>query len=44
MIPQLVRSPASSTYGFSPQADIRAVNLKLGRDGARFDVVIADAR
>ena len=30
------------TYGLSPQADIRAVNLRLGRDGARYDVVIAD--
>ena len=31
------------TYGLSPQADIRAVNLELGRDGARFDVVVSDA-
>jgi UDP-N-acetylmuramate--alanine ligase len=30
------------TYGFSPQADLRAVNLDMGRDGARYDVVIAD--
>ena len=30
------------TYGLSPQADIRAVDLKLGRDGARFDVVVSD--
>src|SRR6202008_15771 len=30
------------TYGFSPQADIRAVDIRPGRDGARFDVVIAD--
>jgi UDP-N-acetylmuramate--alanine ligase len=30
------------TYGMSPQADIRAVNLDLGRDGARYDVVIAE--
>lgn len=30
------------TYGFSPQADIRAVDVRLGRDGARFDIVIAD--
>src|SRR5215471_18553940 len=30
------------TYGFSPQADIRAVDVRLGRDGARFDVVISD--
>ena len=32
------------TYGFSPQADIRAVDIRLGRDGARFDAVISDAR
>jgi UDP-N-acetylmuramate--alanine ligase len=32
------------TYGFSPQADIRAVDVQLGRDGARYDVVIADRR
>ncbi len=31
------------TYGFSPQADIRAVDLRLERDGARFDAVISDA-
>jgi len=31
------------TYGFSPQADIRAVDVQLGRDGARFDAVISDA-
>jgi UDP-N-acetylmuramate--alanine ligase len=31
------------TYGFSPQADIRAVDVRLGRDGARFDAVISDA-
>src|SRR5437868_4246553 len=30
------------TYGFSPQADIRAVGILLGRDGARFDAVISD--
>ena len=32
------------TYGFSAQADIRAVDIELGRDGARYDVVIADRR
>jgi UDP-N-acetylmuramate--alanine ligase len=32
------------TYGFSPQADIRAVNVELGRDGARYDVVVTDRR
>ena len=31
------------TYGMSPQADIRAVDLRLGRDGARYDIVISDA-
>jgi UDP-N-acetylmuramate--alanine ligase len=30
------------TYGFSPQADIRAANLRVGRDGVHYDVVIAD--
>src|ERR1700748_817678 len=30
------------TYGFSPQADIRAVDVRLGRDGARYDTVISD--
>jgi UDP-N-acetylmuramate--alanine ligase len=32
------------TYGFSPQADIRAVDVTLGRDGARYDVILADRR
>jgi UDP-N-acetylmuramate--alanine ligase len=30
------------TYGFSPQADIRAANIRPGRDGTRFDAVITD--
>jgi UDP-N-acetylmuramate--alanine ligase len=30
------------TYGFSPQADIRAVDIQLGREGARYDIVISD--
>jgi len=30
------------TYGLSPQADIRATNLRLGRDGSHYDAVIAD--
>ncbi|HEX6440739.1 MAG TPA: UDP-N-acetylmuramate--L-alanine ligase [Stellaceae bacterium] len=30
------------TYGFSPQADIRAANVRLGADGSRYDAVIAD--
>ncbi len=29
------------TYGFSPQADVRAVNVTVERAGARFDVEIA---
>jgi UDP-N-acetylmuramate--alanine ligase len=31
------------TYGFSPQADIRAVDVRLGRDGARYDIVVSGA-
>jgi UDP-N-acetylmuramate--alanine ligase len=31
------------TYGLSPQADIRAVDIRLGRDGARYDIVVSDA-
>ncbi len=27
------------TYGFNPQADVRAENLKLDTDGSRFDVI-----
>ncbi len=30
------------TYGLSPQADVRAVNLTLATAGARFDVVCSD--
>ncbi len=30
------------TYGTSPQADVRAVNIRLGREGARFDAVFSD--
>lgn len=30
------------TYGFSPQADVRAVNVRLGTEGAEYDVVIDD--
>jgi len=30
------------TYGFSPQADLRAVNVIMGGSGSRFDVVIQD--
>jgi UDP-N-acetylmuramate--alanine ligase len=31
------------TYGFSPQADIRAVDVRLGREGAKYDIVVSDA-
>ncbi|MDB5407488.1 MAG: UDP-N-acetylmuramate--L-alanine ligase, partial [Rhodospirillales bacterium] len=30
------------TYGMSPQADIRAINIVSGREGAQYDVVVAD--
>jgi UDP-N-acetylmuramate--alanine ligase len=30
------------TYGFSPQADMRAVNVTLGPEGAHFDVLATD--
>jgi UDP-N-acetylmuramate--alanine ligase len=30
------------TYGMSPQADIRAINVSGGRDGMQYDVVIND--
>ncbi len=29
-------------YGFSPQADVRGINLEFGADGVRFDAVITD--
>ncbi len=32
------------TYGLTPQADIRAVNVEMGRDGARYDAIVADRR
>lgn len=32
------------TYGFSPQAEIRAVDVSIGRDGAHYDVAITDRR
>jgi len=32
------------TYGFSPQADIRGVNLEAKTDGTRYDVIIADRK
>jgi len=30
------------TYGLSPQADIRAVNIRLGAEGSAYDAVVAD--
>jgi UDP-N-acetylmuramate--alanine ligase len=30
------------TYGFGPQADIRAVDVRLDRDGARYDILVSD--
>jgi len=30
------------TYGFNPQADVRADNVRIGPDGATYDVVITD--
>src|SRR3546814_20454402 len=30
------------TYGFSPQADVRAVNLRFDNRGAQYDIQIAD--
>jgi UDP-N-acetylmuramate--alanine ligase len=42
MIPKLLDRRVL-TYGFSPQADIRAVNVRLDRDGARYDIVVSDA-
>jgi UDP-N-acetylmuramate--alanine ligase len=41
MIPR-VSDRKVTTYGFSPQADIRAVNLDSNAVGVRFDVVIAN--
>jgi UDP-N-acetylmuramate--alanine ligase len=32
------------TYGFSPQADVRAVNVKRGKNGTCMDVVINDRK
>jgi UDP-N-acetylmuramate--alanine ligase len=41
MIPRLSERRVV-TYGLSPQADIRAVDITMGRDGARYDVVLTD--
>jgi UDP-N-acetylmuramate--alanine ligase len=32
------------TYGLTPQADIRAINIEISRDGARYDAVVTDRR
>ena len=32
------------TYGFSPQADVRGVNVSAGPDGCRYDIAIADRK
>ncbi len=41
MIPKLA-DRRIITYGMSPQADIRAVNIDIGREGARYDVIFTD--
>ncbi|HVM78130.1 MAG TPA: UDP-N-acetylmuramate--L-alanine ligase [Stellaceae bacterium] len=41
MIPKLAERRIV-TYGFSPQADVRAINVEIGRDGARYDAVLVD--
>jgi len=41
MIPRLA-DRRMLTYGMSEDADIRAADIRLGRDGARFDVLVAD--
>ena len=28
------------TYGINPQAEVRAIKLEMGQDGAQFDVLI----
>jgi len=32
------------TYGLSPQADVRAVNVSFGEGGSRYDVIVSDRR
>ncbi|MDV7398590.1 Mur ligase family protein, partial [Arthrospira platensis SPKY1] len=41
MIPRL-QDRRLITYGFSPQADVRAVDLATSHDGMRFNVVVTD--
>ena len=43
MIPR-VADRRVMTYGFSPQADVRATDVHSGPDGARFNVTIADRK
>ena len=43
MIPRLSERRVV-TYGLTPQADVRAVELAMGRDGARFNAQITDRR
>ena len=37
-----VRDRRLVTYGFSPQADVRALDVEMRPDGARFDVELSD--
>ena len=39
-----IRDRRVITYGFSPQADARAVNVSFGQGGARFDAIFRDKR
>jgi UDP-N-acetylmuramate--alanine ligase len=41
LIPQ-VQDRRVITYGLNPQADVRAINMRLGADGGRFDAVITE--
>ena len=41
LIPQLPERKII-TYGFSPQADVRAIDIRLDATGGRFDAVISD--
>ncbi len=41
MIPQ-VSDRRVITYGLTPQADVRAVNVRIDADGSRFDAVVSD--
>jgi len=39
-----IRDRKIITYGFSPQADVRAINVEAKPEGTRYDVVIADRK